>query len=92
MILTVFAGIAEFERALISERTSTGRMAAKARGVRFGRPPKLTADQIALAQRLIGEGWSPRDAAKLLNVHASTLYRAFTLQQRAAPATDPAPM
>ena len=39
MVLTVFAGIAEFERALISERTSTGRIAAKARGVRFGRPP-----------------------------------------------------
>ena len=76
MVLTVFAGIAEFERALISERTGTGRIAAKARGVRFGRPPKLTADQIALAQRLIGEGRSLRDAAKILNVHVSTLYRA----------------
>jgi DNA invertase Pin-like site-specific DNA recombinase len=92
MILTVFAGIAEFERALISERTSTGRMVAKARGVRFGRPPKLTADQIALAQRLISEGRSPRDAAKILNVHASTLYRAFALQERAVSATDPVPV
>jgi DNA invertase Pin-like site-specific DNA recombinase len=92
MVLTVFAGIAEFERALISERTSTGRIAAKARGVRFGRPPKLTADQIALAQRLISEGRSSRDAAKILNVHASTLYRAFALQERAAPAADPVPM
>jgi DNA invertase Pin-like site-specific DNA recombinase len=92
MILTVFAGIAEFERALINERTSTGRIAAKARGVRFGRPPKLTADQIALAQRLISEGRSPREAAKLLNVHASTLYRAFALQERTAPAADPVPM
>lgn len=43
MVLTVFAGIAEFERALIHHRTSSGRIAAKARGVRFGRPPKLTA-------------------------------------------------
>jgi DNA invertase Pin-like site-specific DNA recombinase len=92
MVLTVFAGIAEFERALISERTSTGRMAAKVRGVRFGRPPKLTADQITLAQRLISEGRSSRDAAKILNVHASTLYRAFALQERAAPAADPVPM
>jgi len=32
MVLTVFAGIAEFERALIHQRTSTGRVAAKARG------------------------------------------------------------
>src|SRR6476646_6095121 len=39
MVLTVFAGIAEFERALIHQRTSAGRTEAKKRGVRFGRPP-----------------------------------------------------
>lgn len=66
MALTVFAGIAEFERALIHQRTSSGRIAAKARGVRFGRPSKLTADQIALGERLTGEGTSVREAAKLL--------------------------
>jgi len=38
MVLTIFAGIAEFERSLIHERTSSGRAAAKAKGVRFGRP------------------------------------------------------
>ncbi|WP_407027963.1 recombinase family protein [Klebsiella quasipneumoniae] len=32
MVLTIFAGIAEFERALIKERTSAGRQAAKERG------------------------------------------------------------
>src|SRR4051794_41061186 len=32
MVLTVFAGIAEFERALIHQRTSAGRTAAKKRG------------------------------------------------------------
>src|SRR5438552_14550413 len=42
MVLTVFAGIAEFERELIKERTSTGRIAALKRGVRFGRPACLT--------------------------------------------------
>ena len=40
MIMTVFAGIAEFERDLIRERTGAGREAAKQRGVRFGRPRK----------------------------------------------------
>jgi DNA invertase Pin-like site-specific DNA recombinase len=64
MVLTVFAGIAEFERELIHERTGSGRDAAKARGVRFGRPPKLTCDQIALAQRLIGERTSARQLRK----------------------------
>ena len=81
MVLTVFAGIAEFERELINQRTSSGRVAAKARGVRFGRPPKLTADQVALGERLVGEGTSVREAAKLLKCHHATLYRA-----QAAPA------
>ncbi len=78
MVLTVFAGIAEFERALIHQRTSSGRVAARARGVRFGRPPKLTPDQIALGLRLVGEGTSVREAAKLLDCHHATLYRALT--------------
>lgn len=39
MILTVFAGIARFEHSLIGERTSGGRAAAKAKGVRFGPKP-----------------------------------------------------
>ena len=78
MVLTVFAGIAEFERALIHQRTSSGRVAAKARGVRFGRPPKLTSDQIALGGRLVGEGTSVREAAKLLKCHHATLYRALS--------------
>ncbi len=78
MVLTVFAGIAEFERELIHQRTSSGRVAAKARGVRFGRPPKLTPDQIALGERLVTEGTSVREAAKLLKCHHATLYRAMT--------------
>jgi DNA invertase Pin-like site-specific DNA recombinase len=41
MVMTVFAGIAEFERTLIISRTNDGRMAAKARGVTFGRPKKM---------------------------------------------------
>src|SRR5262249_37692124 len=46
MVLTVFAGIAEFERSLIRERTGAGRVAAKKRGVKFGRKPKLTPEQV----------------------------------------------
>jgi DNA invertase Pin-like site-specific DNA recombinase len=75
MVLTVFAGIAEFERALIYERTGAGRAAARARGVRFGRPPKLTAEQLVVARRLIDEGTAVREAARILNVHTATLYR-----------------
>ena len=74
MMLIVFAGIAEFERAVIHQRTSTGRKRAA-----FGSaaPPKLTADQIALGTRLVGEGTSVREAAKPLKCHHATLYRAL---------------
>ena len=41
LIMTVFAGIAEFERDLIRERTSAGREAARRRGIHSGRPQKL---------------------------------------------------
>jgi DNA invertase Pin-like site-specific DNA recombinase len=75
MIMTIFSGIAEFERALIRERTSAGREAAKKRGVRFGRPPKLTADQRLLACRLVSEGKSVREIASIFNVHSATIYR-----------------
>ena len=39
LMLTVLGGLAEFERELILARTSDGRTRAKAKGVRFGRPP-----------------------------------------------------
>ena len=77
MVLTVFAGIAEFERALIAERTRGGRLAAQEKGVRFGRPPALSAEQVALGQRLLAEGASVREAARILRCHHATLYRAI---------------
>lgn len=75
MIMTVFAGIAEFERDLIRERTSAGRSAAMKRGVRFGRPRKLSPDQRHLIARLLDEGSSIRDLANTFNVHPATVYR-----------------
>ena len=75
MIMTIFAGIAEFERDLIRERTGAGREAAKKRGVRFGRPRKLTLDQRELAQRLVSEGQAVREVASVFNVHRATVYR-----------------
>ena len=83
MILTVFAGLAEFERDLIRERTGTGRVAAQQRGVRFGRPPKLNAEQQALVQHLLTEGRSVREVARAFRVHPVTIYR--------LPAADPSP-
>ena len=49
-MLTVLGGLAEFERELIHLRTGEGRKRAKERGVRFGRPRKLTRANHRLAQ------------------------------------------
>jgi DNA invertase Pin-like site-specific DNA recombinase len=47
LMLTVLGGLAEYERYLILARTSEGRQRAQARGVRFGRRPKLLPSAIA---------------------------------------------
>jgi DNA invertase Pin-like site-specific DNA recombinase len=75
MIMTVFAGIAEFEHDLIRERTGAGREAAKQRGVQFGRPRKLNPDQAQVATRLLTEGKAVRDVARTFAVHEATIYR-----------------
>ncbi len=78
MVLTIFAGIAEFERTLIIDRTQRGRAAAKARGVKFGPRPTLSARQIDHARQIIDrDGHTLKEAAALLGVHRSTLYRAL---------------
>ena len=43
-----------------------------------GHPPKLTAEQVMLGERLIGEGTSVRETAKLLKFHHAALYVALS--------------
>ena len=74
-ILTVFAGMTEFQRELIRERTRAGREVAKRRGVRFGRPKKMNVEQRDLAIRLLTEGKSVKEVVKTFRVHVSTIYR-----------------
>jgi DNA invertase Pin-like site-specific DNA recombinase len=75
MILTIFAGIAEFERDLIVERTSNGRTAAQKRGVKFGRPSKFDENQINSIKALIKTGIPIKNIAKSFNTHPTTIYR-----------------
>lgn len=79
MVLTVFGGMAEFERSLIVERTSSGRAAAKARGTKFGRKPKLDPAQLKHIYQLVDEGKASRqEIADLFGIDRSTLYRLLT--------------
>jgi DNA invertase Pin-like site-specific DNA recombinase len=75
LMLTVLGGLAEFERSLILTRTSEGRTRAMARGVRFGRKPKLTQHQISEAIRRRDAGEALTEIAKTYAVSHSTISR-----------------
>jgi DNA invertase Pin-like site-specific DNA recombinase len=76
LMLTVLAGLAEFERDLIRARTGEGRARAVARGVKMGRPPKLTPHQRqeAIKRRDQGEE-TLADIGRSYNVSAATISR-----------------
>jgi DNA invertase Pin-like site-specific DNA recombinase len=75
LMLTILGGLAEFERSLIQQRTGEGRERAKARGVRFGRPPKLTPHQRREAIARLGAG----DAASDGPLHMVSIGRQSTV-------------
>lgn len=78
LVFHVMGALAEFERGLVSERTKAGMVAAKARGVTLGRPPKLTAVQIEGARRSIESNTATaKDLADSLGVTPLTLARAL---------------
>ncbi len=73
-MVTILGGLAEFERQILA-RTAEGRVRAKARGIKFGRKPALTAHQRseALARRAAGEALV--EIARSYNVSHSTISR-----------------
>ena len=75
LMITILAGLATFERHLIKARTDEGRKRAQARGVKFGRPMKLTAFQIkeAVARKEAGEPMA--DIGRSYGVSHSTISR-----------------
>jgi DNA invertase Pin-like site-specific DNA recombinase len=75
LMVTILAGLAEFERELILARTSDGRARAKARGVKFGRPSALTAHQRQEAIQRLSNGEAQADVARSFNVSQATVSR-----------------
>jgi DNA invertase Pin-like site-specific DNA recombinase len=75
LMITILGGLAEFERSLILARTSEGRTRAMARGIKFGRKPKLTLHQMqeARARREAGEALT--EIARSYAVSHSTISR-----------------
>jgi DNA invertase Pin-like site-specific DNA recombinase len=76
LIFHVFGALAEFEAALIRERTTAGLAAARARGRTGGRPRAMTPDKLAVARQLYDGGEHTLGAiASIVEVSRSTLYR-----------------
>ena len=67
--------MAEDERQRIVKRSRDGLHAAKARGAKFGRKPKLTTYQQAEALQRLEAGESARSIGKTYRVHHATISR-----------------
>ena len=95
LMLTILGGLAEFERELIIARTGDGRARAKAKGVRFGRPRKLTPHQRQEALQRLADGETQADVARTYNVDAprSAGWHLPALSGQARPSNEgPAPV
>ena len=79
LIFHIFAALAEFERALIRERTNAGLKAARARGRVGGRPVALDANKQKIAQALRDDPTqSIATICKTLGISKGTFYRNTT--------------
>jgi DNA invertase Pin-like site-specific DNA recombinase len=81
MVAGVLASLAELELELQRERRTAAKSARQARGLPIGRPKALTADEIALAERMRASGEPVPVIAEHLGVGRATLYR--TLAEKA---------
>ncbi|MEM7669583.1 MAG: recombinase family protein [Pseudomonadota bacterium] len=77
LIYTVLSAFAEFERRILSQRTKEGIAAARARGARIGRPPKLSTDEIDDALTKIRAGTPICRVAEAFDMAPWSLSRAI---------------
>ena len=77
LILTVLAGLAEFERSLIMSRTQAGIERARALGVIFGRPVKLNPRQRRMIAERYAKGETMKALADEFGVSEPTVWRAL---------------
>ena len=77
LFLSMLGAFAEFERTLIRERVVAGLVAARARGHKGGRRPKLSPTQQRHAQALKRGGMPITEIAKTLQCSRHTVYAAL---------------
>lgn len=76
MVMQMLGAFAEFERAMIRERTRAGLKEARAKGRKPGRKPRLTAEQEAEIVDAVASGRkTAADMARVFAIHPSTVSR-----------------
>ena len=86
LVFGIFAALAEFERALIAERTRAGLAAARARGRTGGAPFKMTPAKLRLAMAAMGQPETQVSAlCTELGITRQTLYRHVSPQGELRP-------
>jgi len=84
LILTVLAGLSEFERSLIMARTQAGIQNARDKGVQFGRKPRLSgSEKLKIAERF-AKGETGAQLAEVYGVGIATIWRALRAKEIAA--------
>lgn len=78
LMLFLVGWAARWQRKRILENTAHGRAMALARGVRFGRKPKLSPEQRTDVLKRLRSGQTARDVARVYNVSLSTIARIHT--------------
>ncbi len=76
LVFHIFAALAEFERALIVDRTRAGLAAARERGVRVGRKPSLSKEQAEVLRGLHAAGdHTVTELAQIMEISRASVYR-----------------
>lgn len=76
LVFHMLGAIAEFEGALIRERTAAGLAEAKRKGRKGGRPRRLTEKDTVAAKALLADGsLTSKEVAARFGVSKATLYR-----------------
>lgn len=76
-VLQILGAVAQLERAIIRERCQAGRIAARARGVQFGRTALVNGDDAEVAASLYGSGFTLAEIALMFGVSTTAVRSAL---------------
>jgi len=78
-VFTIMSAISQMERELLIQRTKDGQASARARGIEFGRPKKLTPELIRQIHLAYNAQTPMKDTCSTLSVSKSTYYNALKM-------------